>query len=206
MDWLKWDEMIPVIFQYALKVVVCILLLIIGGKCIAIFRRRMCKRMQKHGVEEGVITFVDSALKIGLYFLLIFLLLSGFGVGTATIVAVVTSSGVTLGLAFQGCLSNFAGGILILLTKPFKVGDYIKESASGTEGTVQKIDIIYTTVTTIDNKVVVIPNGTLANTSVINYTAQKKRIVDLTFGISYRADLTLKRPPPNSRTPCRGNP
>ena len=112
------------------------------------------------------------------------------GIETTSFIAVIGSAGLALGLAFQGSLSNFAGGVLILLMKPFKVGDYISESGSGMEGTVQQIDICYTTLVTPDNKKVVIPNGTLSNSSLTNASAFEKRRVDIEAGISYSADIS----------------
>ena len=115
------------------------------------------------------------------------LIASGFGVDTTSIVALVGSAGLALGLALQGSLANFAGGVLILLVKPFKVGDYIIQGSL--EGTVSEIQMIYTYLLTPDNRKVVIPNGTLADNSLINVTAEEKRRLDIDVGISYTADL-----------------
>ena len=103
--------------------------------------------------------------------------------------AALASCGVAIGLALQGSLSNFAGGVLILVLKPFVVGDYIVEDNKGREGTVKEIQLFYTKLVTADNRTVIIPNGTLANTSLTNVTAQDKRRLDLSVGISYDADL-----------------
>ena len=107
--------------------------------------------------------------------------------------AALSAAGLTVGLALQGSLSNFAGGVLILLFKPFVIGDYIKEDSHGNEGTVTGIDLFYTKILTIDNKAIVIPNGTLANASLTNYTAQEKRRIDLQVGISYDSDIKLAK-------------
>ena len=149
--------------------------------------------MERANADTGVIQFLDSLMKAILYFLLIMLLASGFGVDTTSVMALVGSAGLTVGLAFQGSLSNFAGGVLILLIKPFKVGDYIIYVADGLEGTVAEIEMFYTTLLTPDNRKVVIPNGTLSNNSLINVTAQEKRRLDIDVGISYTADLKLAR-------------
>ena len=103
--------------------------------------------------------------------------------------ALLASSGVAIGLALQGSLSNFAGGVLILLLKPFVVGDYIIEDTNGKEGTVKEIQIFYTKLSTIDNKTIVIPNGMLTNNSITNATAKDERQLDLRVGISYNADI-----------------
>ena len=121
--------------------------------------------------------------------LLIFSIGKNFGLDTTSVAAVLASGGVAIGLALQGSLSNFAGGVLILLLKPFVVGDYIIEDTNKCEGTVKEIQIFYTKLVTMDNKTVVIPNGTLANNSLTNVTAQDKRKLDLKVDISYDADL-----------------
>ena len=114
---------------------------------------------------------------------------SGFGLDAASIVAVVGSAGVAIGLALQGSLSNLAGGVLILLLKPFRIGDYIIEDSKNHEGTVTEIQLFFTKLTTADGKIVVLPNGTLANTSLTNVTAAADRRLDVFVGISYDADL-----------------
>ena len=139
----------------------------------------------------GAIQFLDSILKIALYFILIMFLASGFGVDAASVIALVGSVGVAVGLALQGYLENVAGGVLILIIKPFKVGDYIIQG--DLEGTVSEIQMVYTYLLTADNRKVVIPNGKLANDSLINVTAQNKRRLDIDVGISYEADLKKAR-------------
>lgn len=133
--------------------------------------------------------FIDSLLKIVLYVLLIISIATNLGVDTASVAAVIASAGVAIGLALQGSLSNFAGGVLILLLKPFVVGDYIIEDTCKNEGTVKEIQLFYTKLTTIDNRTIVIPNGTLANNSLTNVTDKDERRLDLKIGISYEADL-----------------
>ena len=120
--------------------------------------------------------------------MLIFIIMGLFGIATTSAVAVLGSAGVAVGLALQGSLSNFAGGVLILLLKPFKVGDYIIEHSHNNEGTVTEISIFYTKLLTVDNKLIVIPNGTLSNSSLTNVTNKDRRRVDLVVGIAYEAD------------------
>lgn len=175
--------------QLGMKVLFCIIVWFIGAKLIKLARKMLQKSMEKTGAEDGVRSFVDSFVKAALYILLGFLLLSWFGVDTASIVALIGSAGVAIGLAVQGSLSNLAGGVLILLLKPFKVGDYIIEDTHGNAGTVTEIKIFYTKLNTIDNRVIVLPNGNLANTSLTNVTGNKERLMDLKVGISYSADL-----------------
>ncbi len=145
--------------NFGMKVLLCIVLFLIGVKIIQLVRKMLRRSMEKAGAEEGVRSFVDSFVKAALYVLLGFVLLSWFGVDTASIVALVGSAGVAIGLAIQGSLSNLAGGVLIMLLKPFKVGDFIREDTHGNMGTVTEIQIFYTKLSTVDNQVVVLPNG-----------------------------------------------
>lgn len=171
------------------RVVVAAILFFVGSKLIKLVRRITKKSLQRANVETGVIQFLDGLIKVGLYGLLILLIAGNFGFDATGVVALVGSAGVTIGLALQGSLSNLAGGVLILMLKPFKVGDFIMESAHGTEGTVKEIGIFYTRLETVDGKIVVLPNGSLANNSITNASFAPKRRVDLKVGIAYDADL-----------------
>lgn len=175
--------------RLGIRVVLAVVVFFIGTQLIRIVRKIVKKSMQRASAETGVIQFVDSFIKAVLYILLVFMIASSFGLDAASVVAVIGSAGVAIGLAIQGSLSNFAGGVLILLLKPFKVGDYIIEDSNKNEGTVVEIQLFYTKLATIDNKIIVLPNGTLANTSLTNVTANKMRRVDLRIGISYEADI-----------------
>ena len=152
-------------------------------------RKIVRKAFERSKADEGVAQFVDSLLKFGLYAILIFSIATNLGVDTASVAAIIASAGVAVGLALQGSLSNFAGGVLILLLKPFTVGDYIIEDNHKNEGTVKEIQLFYTKLTTIDNKTIIIPNGMLANNSLTNVTEKDERRLDLKIGISYEADL-----------------
>lgn len=187
------DKYLPVAVSFGIRLVLAVIVFLIGTRVIKLLRRIFRRFMERANADTGVIQFLDSLMKVILYFLLIMLLASGFGVDTTSVMALVGSAGLTIGLAFQGSLSNFAGGVLILLIKPFKVGDYIIYVADGLEGTVAEIEMFYTTLLTPDNRKVVIPNGTLSNNSLINVTAQEKRRLDIDVGISYTADLKLAR-------------
>ena len=189
----KWLQQmmdkIPDLIDFALGVVLALVVFFIGAKLIKLIRKIVRKSMEKANVDRGVCQFMDSFLKFALYAVLIFSIGKKFGLDTASVAAALASCGVAIGLALQGSLSNLAGGVLILLLKPFVVGDYIVEDNKGQEGTVQEIQLFYTKLLTVDNKTVVIPNGALANTSLTNVTAQDKRRLDLSVGISYDADL-----------------
>lgn len=172
-----------------IRVVLALLFFLIGAQIIKLIRKIVRKSLTRANADVGVMQFLDSLLKAVLYMILIFMIASGFGLDATSVVAVVGSAGVAVGLALQGSLSNFAGGVLILLLKPFKVGDYIKEDNKGNEGTVTEIQLFYTKLTTPDEKIVILPNGSLANTSLTNYTTTQTRRLDLVVGISYEADL-----------------
>ena len=171
------------------RVLLAALFFLVGSQLIKLIRKIIKKSMQRAGAELGAIQFVDSFVKAALYVLLVLMLASSFGLDAASIVALLGSAGVAIGLAVQGSLSNLAGGVLLLILKPFKVGDYIQEGSSGKEGTVAEIQIFYTKLVTPDNRTIVLPNGSLANNSLINYTAQDARRMDIVVGISYKADL-----------------
>lgn len=180
---------IPAVIDFIIGVVLALVAFWIGTKIIGWIRKIIRISMEKGNVDKGVRQFVDSLVKFALYAILIFSIGSKFGLDTTSVAAALASCGVAIGLALQGSLSNFAGGVLILILKPFVVGDYIVEDNKGREGTVKEIQLFYTKLLTVDNKTVIIPNGTLANTSLTNVTAQDKRRLDLTVGISYQADL-----------------
>ncbi|MBD5470152.1 MAG: mechanosensitive ion channel family protein [Lachnospiraceae bacterium] len=171
------------------RVVVAAVLFFVGSKLIKLIRKITKKSLQRASAETGVIQFLDGLIKVGLYGLLILIIAGNFGFDATGVVALVGSAGVTIGLALQGSLSNLAGGVLILMLKPFKVGDFIAESAHGTEGTVKEIGIFYTRLETADGKAVVLPNGSLANNSITNASFAPIRRVDLKVGIAYDADL-----------------
>lgn len=183
------SDKIPGLIDFALSVVLALVVFFIGARLIKWVRKIVKSSMEKGNVDKGVCQFVDSLLKFVLYAILIFSIGQKFGLDTTSVAAALASCGVAVGLALQGSLSNFAGGVLILVLKPFVVGDYIIEDNKGREGTVKEIQLFYTKLLTVDNKTVIIPNGTLANTSLTNVTAQDKRRVDLSVGISYDADL-----------------
>ena len=181
------------IFKLGIKIIIAVLFFFITSKLIRLFRKIVKKSLEKAGSDAGVIQFLDSFIKISLYVLIIVLIASGFGVNATSAAAVLGSAGVAIGLALQGSLSNLAGGILILILKPFKVGDYIIEDNKKNEGTVTEIQIFYTKLITPDEKVIVLPNGALANTSLTNVTTTDNRRLDMTVNISYSTNLQLAK-------------
>ena len=183
------QENIPNIIEFGVKVLFAILFFLVGRAVIKWIRKIVRHSMERSNADVGVRQFVDSVLKVVLYFILLFSIATKFGVDAASVAALIASGGVAIGLALQGSLSNFAGGVLILLLKPFEVGDYIIEDTNKNEGTVKEIQIFYTKLSTIDNKTIVIPNGILTNNSLTNATAKDERRLDLKVDISYEASI-----------------
>lgn len=174
------------------RVLFAILFFFVGMQIIKLIRSIVRKAMKKANVEIGAVQFIDSFIKFSLFIVLLFMIASYFGMDAASLVALLGSAGVAIGLAVQGSLSNLAGGVLILTLKPFKVGDYIMD-ASGKEGFVTEIQIFYTKLLTADNRTVILPNGTLANGSIINFSTQPTRRIDVIVGVPYNADLRLAK-------------
>ena len=182
---------IPGVAAFLVKIIVCIVIYIIGKNVIGWVVKTVRSMLLRTKMQTGAATFIVSMVKIFLYLILIFGLAMQFGVKESSVAALVASGGVAIGLALQGSLANLAGGVLILLLKPFQVGDYIITPQS--EGTVQSIDIFYTRLTTTDNRVIVIPNGTISNSDITNTTKQDRRLLVLEFSVSYDADVALIR-------------
>lgn len=178
---------LPGFAELIVKIVICALIYVVGKKLIAKLVRVVRAMLDKSHVSPGAATFVVSMLKIILYLTLILGIAMQFGLKESSVAALVASGGVAIGLALQGGLSNLAGGFLILLFQPFQIGDYIL--TQGQEGTVQKIEILYTTLHTIDNRKVIVPNGNLANNVIVNVTAADRRKLEITVGISYEDSI-----------------
>ncbi len=186
----SWLEgLVPGLLNFALQIVAALVVYIIGGRIIRLILRMVSRAMDKKNADEGVKQFLLPLIKYSLYVFLVFLIMGLFGIATTSAVAVLGSAGVAVGLALQGSLSNFAGGVLILLLKPFRVGDYIVEHGEKNEGVVSEISIFYTKLLTGDNKTIVVPNGALSSCSITNASNLEKRRVDITVGISYDADI-----------------
>ncbi len=183
------ENLIPDLLAFALQVVIAIVIYVIGAKIIKYVLKLVRRSMERAGADEGVKQFLGTLIKYALYLLLITIILNLFGIATTSVVAILGSIGVAAGLALQGSLSNMAGGVLILLLKPFRVGDYIIEDSNKNEGTVAEISIFYTKLVTVDNRVIMIPNGTLANSSMTNVSHMTKRRIDLIIGVAYESDI-----------------
>lgn len=165
-----------------------IIVAVVGWYIIKFISKWIKTILLKSKLDDGISGFLSSVLRTILQILLVIIVIGIMGIPMSSIVALIGSAGLAIGLALQGCLTNFAGGVLILIVKPFKVGDYIKDG-NGIEGTVTAIDIIYTKLVTVDNQSVTIPNGNLANSTVINSTKEPHRRLDFDVSISYDEDI-----------------
>ena len=184
-----WDKILDKAIAFGIKFACAILIFVIGTKIINIIRKIVRKALDRRDTEVGVKQFLDSFIKAALYVVLFCILAGFYGIQTASLMTILGSAGVAIALALQGSLSNFTGGVLILILKPFKVGDYIKEDNKNNEGFVQEITLFYTKLRTRDNKLVILPNGTLANTSMTNVSALPELRVSVSVGISYESDI-----------------
>lgn len=181
---------LPALTGFCIKVVLSIIVFFVGRRIISWIVNIMRKSLERANIDAGVVQFISSAGKAVLYMLLIFNIAISLGVKESSVAALLGTAGVTVGLALQGGLANLAGGVLLLIFKPFVVGDYIiQDQTNGCEGTVAKIEICYTTLLSIDNKKIVVPNGTLSNSTIINVTAKENRKLEIKVGISYDADI-----------------
>lgn len=185
------QKLIDLLINYGPKVVGAIVVLIVGWWVIGRIVKAAKKVMASKEMEPGLISFLSSLLGAILKVLLVISVASIVGVETTSFVAVIGAAGFAIGLALQGSLANFAGGALIMIFKPYKVGDFIE--AQGYSGVVREIQIFVTILTTGDNKTIIIPNGPLAGGSMINFSTQDTRRVDMTFGIGYNDDIKLAK-------------
>lgn len=183
------QEHIPNLINLGIKIIIAIIIFMIGRVIIKWIRKSIRYSFQVKETDAGIATFVDSMVKFGLYILLIIIIAGNLGIELSSITVLFASAGVGVSLALQDFITNFAGGIMILLLRPFTVGDYIIEDTNKNEGTVKEIKIFYTKLMTIENKVIVIPNGKLMNNSLTNVTERDERRLDLKVGISYESDL-----------------
>lgn len=170
-----------------ISLIVALLIVIIGFWLARVLSRGLERLLKARKTDPGLITFLRSLTAIGIKILVLISAVTQLGVEMTSFVALLGAAGLAIGMAFSGTLSNFAGGVMILFFKPFKVGDYV--NLGGEEGVVQEIQIFNTILTTVDNKTIIMPNGPVANGTIINYTKADKRRVDWSFGIAYGDDL-----------------
>ena len=185
------SDLIDKAVAFGIDIIIAVIIFVIGKFIIKFILKFVDRIFAKSSADEGVAKFIHSVLKVALYIILAITICGQIGIETTSFAAIVASGGLAIGLAFEGSLSNFAGGVMILIMKPFTVGDYIE--SNGVEGTVYKIDIFYTSLKTVDNKSVKLPNGTLSNSILTNYSMNEKRRVDVEVGIGYDDNIELAR-------------
>lgn len=181
------ESLLPAVKTLAFNIIIALVIYFVGRKIIKIVLNMLDRTLSRTKVDVGISKFLHSVARVAMYALLAFLIIDQLGVNTASIVTVLGTAGLAIGLSLQGSLSNMAGGVLILLMKPFRVGDYI--ICSYGEGKVSMIGTVYTTIITVDNKVLTIPNGEISDAAVTDVTALPQRRLDITVGIGYEADL-----------------
>lgn len=188
MDWSAiWTYLFELGASVGLKLLMALVVVFIGHKLIKVLKKWILTSHKLDKVDVGVRSFLASFAKIALYIVLFITVAMILGIPTTSFITALASCGVAIGLAMQGSLSNFAGGIMILIFKPFKVGDYI--STATASGTVEEITVVYTILKTPDNKMVTIPNGAITNAVVENYSAHATRRVDIDFNVEYGCDV-----------------
>jgi small conductance mechanosensitive channel len=188
---MDWKELIPefkkYITEFGIHIISAIVILALGLWAAKLFTKLFIKVLRKRDVDPTLTGFLSSALKFTIYLFVITAAVGQLGVETTSFIAVLGAAGLAVGLALQGSLSNLASGIMLVVFRQIKVGQFIE--GGGTSGTVEKIGIFNTTLVTIDNKVVYIPNSKLINDNIINYNEKEIRRVDMVFGISYDDEI-----------------
>lgn len=177
----------PVLMAFSLKILTGLAIFIIGKFLATHIRSLISKALQLRNVDPTIEHFIANVTYYLMLIMVIVVVLSQLGVETASLVAVLGAMGLAVGLALQGSLSNFASGVLLILLRPCKIGDYVE--AGGVAGTITDIDILATTMTTPDNKVILIPNSSIMSQAIVNYSAMPTRRVDLIVGVAYDTDL-----------------
>ncbi|WP_233861792.1 mechanosensitive ion channel family protein [Tenacibaculum piscium] len=175
------------LFEYGPKVISALIILVVGLWIIKMITKGAKQLMVKRNLDESLQGFFGSLIGWGLKIFLFITVAGQLGVETTSFAAIIAALGLAIGMALQGALSNFAGGALIMVFKPFKIGDYIE--AQGEQGTVKEIQIFTTKLNSIDNREIIVPNGILSNGNIVNYSSEENRRVDLVFGVSYDADI-----------------
>lgn len=185
------ERLTELALAYGGPVVFALLVLVVGLWLSGWLSRRVDQRMERLGIEVTLRSFLRSFIALALKVMVVIAVAGMLGVATTSFIAVLGAAGLAVGLALQGSLSNFAGGVLLILFKPYKVGDFVE--MQGVSGTVVSIQILNSVLRTPDNKRVYVPNGPVANGNIVNYSAESTRRVDMVFGISYSCDIDLAK-------------
>ena len=181
------NQLLTIFTSFLPNLVSAILIYFIGGWVIRLFKNFVTKVLKKREVEPTLSLFLTDILNWTLKILLLITIISQLGIQSSSFVAILGAAGLAIGLSLQGSLANFAGGVLIITFKPFKVGDYVE--AQGVGGTVDQIQIFVTKLVTVDNQIIYIPNGNLSNNTIVNFSQSEYRRADLTVGIGYASDM-----------------
>ena len=190
-----WNEVIVMLkttgIEFAINLVTAIAIFYVGRMVVGLLMRGLKKMMQAQDVDVTLQTFVGNLVRMVLLVFVIIAAISALGIQTTSFIAIIGAAGLAIGLALQGSLSNFASGVLIVLFRPYKVGDFVE--AAGISGVVEEVQILTTVLKTGDNKKVIVPNGQIMDSVITNYSANDQRRVDMTFGVSYDDDLDKVR-------------
>ncbi|PWH86277.1 mechanosensitive ion channel family protein [Brumimicrobium oceani] len=184
-------ELFAKIVEIGTNLLIAVVIFLVGMRLAKFFSKMVVKILEKRDSDRGLITFMQGLVSGLVKVLTIVTVFSQVGIEMTSFIAILGAAGLAIGMAFSGTLSNLAGGVMILIFKPFKVGDYV--TGSGESGTVQEIQIFHTVMTTPDNKTIIIPNGPLYNGNITNFSMQPTRRVDFTFGFGYGEDLKLAK-------------
>ena len=179
--------------DFLVRLIVAFLIIIIGFRCIRSIMKALRTIFSKSKVDPALETFLLSATNIGLKVVILFIAVTELGVASSSVIAIMGSAAIALGLSLQGSLSNIAGGVILLFMKPFDIGNFIMESGTGHEGYVESIGIMYTRLRTVDNRTIYIPNGTLSVGSITNVSVKESRQEDIHVGIGYDANIQMVR-------------
>lgn len=185
------EAWLPVVLEYSGKLTLAVITLLIGWWLISRLTSSIESMLAARKVDRALSSFIGSLVSIVLRILLLISVASMIGVETTSFIAMIGAAGLAIGLALQGSLANFAGGVLIMLFRPFRAGDWIE--AQGVSGSVDSIQIFHTTLKTGDNKVVIVPNGSLSNGHITNYSREPRRRADINIGIDYSSDIKKAR-------------
>lgn len=191
-DWsLVWSNVVEWCLTTGIKVILAIIIMIISFKIINVVCKKILKRLEKRQADLTLSRALVNVTRLGLKIVVLLCLVGFLGIQTSSIAAVLASLGVGIGLAVQGTLSNFAGGVILIIMRPFKLGDFI--TAQGEKGFVEDIKLFYTVIRTTDNRVVYIPNGSLANGVIVNNSVKETRRVDIVMSVSYDSNVELAK-------------
>ena len=184
---LEWEQFTEILISYGTSLLGALIVLLVGLKVIGFLAKTVAHKMEQKEIDSSLRPFLVSLFKVILQVLLVITVASMLGIAMTSFIAVLGAASLAVGLALQGSLANFAGGVLILLLKPFKIGDYIE--AAGYAGTVQEIQIFFTLLDTPDNNRIVVPNALLSNSSTVNYTTNEIRRANIAVEVSYNDDI-----------------